>query len=77
MQTTTQLPAIAQEWHDDLMVAASRFFEEDPDGFPAFVAWFESYVNGRYQNDSDFKYWNENGYPFCGGPAGWWLRSSK
>ena len=77
MQTKTQLPAIAQEWHDDLMVAAARFFEEDPDGFPAFCEWFTSYVKGRYENDSEFEYWNYHGHPFAGGFGHWWARSAK
>lgn len=77
MQNKTQLPAIEQEWHDDLMVAAARFFEEDPDGFPAFCEWFQSFVNGRYQNDAEFHLWNYHGHPFCGGSSYWWARSAK
>ena len=78
MSQKTQLPAVAQEWHDDFMFAASRFFEEDQDGFVAFCLWFKSYAFGRYENDAEIVHWYENGSPFCG-PAGFypWLRSEK
>ena len=77
MSVKTQLPAVEQEWHDDLMVAAVRFFEEDDEGFEAFVNWFNSFVKGRYENASEFELWKFHGAPFGAGPAGWWRRSAK
>ena len=77
MQTKTQLPVVEQEWHDDLMVAAARFFEEDPEGFEAFCNWFTPFVKGRYLNSAEFDLWEFHGSPFGAGPAGWWSRSAK
>lgn len=78
MQTTTQLPAIPQEFHDDFFFAAARFFEEDQEGWIAFCEWYKSFAYGRYQNDEKIVHWYENGSCFCG-PMGYypWLRSSK